>query len=143
MGAYIPWIQDLIAPAQYWHDPLTPEKYKEGSHFLAEINNAKSTKHAAYRNSLARLDNFVMILWKNDTFVKPRESCHFKFYAPGQDVDIMTLRSSQIYQEDWIGLKALDDKRNLHFLEMSGNHMDFDADWFYENVVERFLIKSI
>jgi palmitoyl-protein thioesterase len=28
-GAYIPWIQDLITPAQYWHDPLNNTAFLE------------------------------------------------------------------------------------------------------------------
>ena len=134
-------ISDLIAPAQYWHDPLATEKYKKGSHFLSEINNEIVEKHEAYKDNLANLDNFVMIKWKNDTFVKPKESCHFQFYSPGQDKKILPLSESTIYQEDWIGLKVLDGKGNLHFLEMEGDHMDFDSDWFYQNVVLTYLKK--
>ena len=28
-GAYVPWIQDLITPAQYWHDPLNNTAFLE------------------------------------------------------------------------------------------------------------------
>merc|ERR1719500_2225977 len=29
-GAYEPWVQDLVAPAQYWHDPLNLTNYVHG-----------------------------------------------------------------------------------------------------------------
>ena len=29
-GAYIPWIQDLVAVAQYWHDPFNATQYSQG-----------------------------------------------------------------------------------------------------------------
>jgi len=140
-GAYLPWVQDRITTAQYWHDPLNSDEYEEGSHFLAVINNARLEKQKEFKENLAGLDNFVMIAWKNDTFIKPRKSSHFEFYEPGQDKTISPLRESLLYQDNWIGLKDLDEKGNLHFLEMEGDHMDLDYQWFYKNVVERFLIK--
>lgn len=35
------WVQDELVQAQYWHDPLNEEKYREHSIFLADINNEK------------------------------------------------------------------------------------------------------
>ena len=35
------WIQKFVTPAEYWHDPLDEESYKESSVFLADINNEK------------------------------------------------------------------------------------------------------
>ena len=26
-GAYLPWVQGMLAPAQYWHDPFNPASY--------------------------------------------------------------------------------------------------------------------
>merc|ERR1711892_794835 len=37
-GAYIPWIQDLVAPAQYWHNPFNQTAFLARSHYLADIN---------------------------------------------------------------------------------------------------------
>merc|ERR1712083_112339 len=33
-GSFELWIQDLIAAAQYWHDPLNHTNYAHGSHYL-------------------------------------------------------------------------------------------------------------
>ena len=49
-GAYVPWIQDLIAPAQYWHDPLNHTLFLSGSHYLADINNEQEEKNSGYRH---------------------------------------------------------------------------------------------
>ena len=51
------------------------------------------------------------------------------------------LEASDIFKEDWISLQDLHNSSRLHFLNMSGDHMDFDADWFRENIVKRFLIE--
>lgn len=36
-GAYIPWIQDLVATAQYWHDPINGTAYSQGQDTLIPI----------------------------------------------------------------------------------------------------------
>ena len=59
-GAYVPWIQDLIAPAQYWHDPLNISSYIAGSHYLAPINNELEVFNEVYRSKIEELQNFVM-----------------------------------------------------------------------------------
>merc|ERR1711990_1400559 len=41
LGAYEPWIQDLVAPAQYWHDPFNQTHFLSGSHYLADLNNER------------------------------------------------------------------------------------------------------
>ena len=64
-GAYEPWVQDAVAPAQvchtldicpfqcfapqYWHDPLNLTNYVEGSHYLAIVNNEVEEKESLYK----------------------------------------------------------------------------------------------
>ena len=94
----------MIAPAQYWHDPFNPASYVSkgdlnherakdtlqkafqpfSARFLPLINNARPVKSASVREGVARLKLFVMIMWRNDTMIKPKESSHFQFYRPGQ-----------------------------------------------------------
>ena len=66
-------------------------------------------------------------------------SSHFGYYEAGQSRKVEGLEATAIFKEDWIGLKSLYNSSRLHFLTMPGDHMDFDADWFRENIVERFL----
>ena len=51
-GAYTHWIQKMLVQAQYWHDPLDEESYKEKSLFLADINNERPVMNT--RLELAR-----------------------------------------------------------------------------------------
>ena len=68
------------------------------------------------------------------------ESSQFEFYFPNTTSIIQNLTDSPLYTEDWIGLKTLDEMNKLHLLTMSGDHMDFDRDWFYQNIVVKYLI---
>jgi len=139
-GAYIPWIQDLITPAQYWHDPFNRTGFLAGSHYLADINNEREGKNDDYRNSLLSLDNLVLVKWTEETTIIPAVSSHFGFYIQGQDLLTLKLEQLPMYNEDWLGLKVLDEDNRLHFLEMEGDHMQFQWVWFTENIVIPFLV---
>jgi len=134
-GAYEPWIQDLIAAAQYWHDPLNNTNYAQGSHYLAVVNNEREEKEEVYKSRMLQLENFVMLKWTEDETVIPRESSHFEFYAPGQSEAVLPLRESQLYIEDFIGLRSLDEAGNLTFFSVPGGHVHFDYSWVAENII--------
>ena len=63
---------DLLAPAQYWQDPWRAEDYKKFSKYLAVINNQRDVKNPRLKENLLKLDNFVLVSWQNDTFIKPK-----------------------------------------------------------------------
>ena len=45
IGAYVSYVQDVLVPAQYWHDPLDTPSYLADCHFLPDINNALPQKN--------------------------------------------------------------------------------------------------
>ena len=133
-------VTDLVAPAQYWHDPFNQTAFLAGSHFLADINNEKEDKNPEYKEVLSSLENFVMVKWISETTIIPSQSSHFGFYNLGQDNTTLSLQELPLYKEDWLGLKELDMRGKLHFKEMEGDHMQFDWSWFTENIVIPFLV---
>ena len=139
MGAYVSYVQNHLAQAEYWHDPLNEEEYKAKSIFLADINN-ENVKNETYKTNLKKLNNFVFIKFSEDKMVEPKESEWFGYYKPGQDKDLFTLQESTLYSEDWLGLKEMDEEGKLHFLEAAGDHLQIDVDWFKENVINKFLV---
>ena len=58
----------------------------------------------------------------------------------GQDIFTQPLRDLSLYQEDWLGLRHLDEEGRLHMLEMSGDHMDFQWEWYIENIVIPYFV---
>ncbi|KAL7647922.1 UNVERIFIED_CONTAM: hypothetical protein RMT77_001532 [Armadillidium vulgare] len=141
-GAYDAALQDHFVQAQYWHDPLHEETYRNYSKFIAEINNEREINED-YRNSLIALSNLVMVKFLQDSMVVPRESEWFGFYAPGQDEIVLPLRNTTLYQEDRLGLKILDEAGKLQFLTVDGDHLDFSDEWFVENIVDTYLSTEI
>lgn len=137
-GAYTDFIQNHLAQAEYWHDPLNEEEYRQKSVFLAEINN-ENIKNITYKTNLKKLNNLVLVKFANDTMVEPKESEWFAYYEPGQDKNILKLQDSKLYTEDWLGLKEMDKNKKLHLLEVIGDHLQIDLDWLKKNIIDVFL----
>ncbi|KAF3350827.1 Putative transcription factor kapC [Verticillium dahliae VDG2] len=118
------FVQNRLVPAQYYRDPAPAEyeKYIESSNFLADINNERATKNDAYAENVARLVNFVMIMFEHDTTVIPKETSWFEEV---NGTESLPLRARKLYTEDWIGLRALDRKGGLKFRKVPGEHMQF------------------
>jgi palmitoyl-protein thioesterase len=142
-GAYESFVQDHLVQAEYWQDPLNEAEYLAKSVFLPDINNNLATQNATYKQNMLTLQNFVMVMFLNDTMVQPRESEWFGFYVAGQDRNTYTLQESPLYTEDWIGMKQLDSEGKLTFLSTLGEHLQFTEEWFIENICTPFLNNTL
>ena len=69
----------------------------------------------------------------------PKESSLFEFYIPGEEFEILPLEESDIYKEDWIGLKELDETGRLIRDITTGGHVETDDDYFVEEIVLKYL----
>lgn len=114
------YAQSSIVPAQYYRPTEDYNSYLESSSFLADINNERREKNAQYKKNLASLTKFVMYQFANDTVVIPKDSSWFDEIVDGERV---ALRKRNIYREDWIGLRELDQKGALEFKSIEGEHM--------------------
>jgi palmitoyl-protein thioesterase len=135
-GAYSKWIRGSVVQAQYFRDADDLERYLQFSEFLADINNEIGRKNQTYIERLGALEKLVLFRFSNDTTVVPRDSAHFSM-QDGEE--LVPLRSSRLYTQDWLGLKRLEQRGGLIMNECPGVHMQFTLDWFEENVVRRYL----
>ncbi|GJQ68260.1 putative palmitoyl-protein thioesterase [Trypoxylus dichotomus] len=136
------WIQSLYVPFTYWHNALDETEYIKHSTFLADINNEREI-YTIYTERLTNIDNFVMVKYEHDEMVIPIESSWFGFYQPGQDRKILRFNESRIYQQDRLGLRGMDLKNQLHFLSLPGGHVEYEPNWFKENIIKKFLVQTI
>ncbi|XP_048413847.1 palmitoyl-protein thioesterase 1-like isoform X2 [Stegostoma tigrinum] len=134
LGAYSSPIQQHFVQAEYWHDPLNEDLYKNRSVFLAEINQERRINES-YKENLMKLNKFVMVKFLKDSVVNPVDSEWFGFYKTGQAKDTCSLQESVLYQEDRLGLKAMDKVGKLEFLTVHGDHLQFSKEWFINNIV--------
>lgn len=138
LGAYLGFVQNRLVQAQYWHDPLYRDRYLSSCIFLPDINNEKE-RNPRYKDNLMRLNKFVMIKFLRDSMVQPRESQHFGYYKEGQSVIEVKLNETELYQKDYLGLKEMDQRKKLVFLEVDGDHLQFNAKWFQDEIIEKYL----
>ena len=118
------FVQRQVVPAQYFRDPEDLDKYLESSNFLADINNEREAKNETYKENIKKLDRFVMYMFTDDTTVIPKESAYFYDYNATTE-EITKLQDRDLYKEDWIGLKDLNEKNRLEFKVAEGGHMQF------------------
>ncbi|KYM94494.1 Palmitoyl-protein thioesterase 1 [Cyphomyrmex costatus] len=139
LGAYLWYVQNSLIQASYWHDPLQENEYQRKNLFLAEINN-ENIINAEYKNNLQKLRSLVLVKFENDTMVEPVETEWFGFYKPGQAEEVQTLQQSKLYQQDWLGLRTMENAGKIYFLSLPTDHLQFTADWFIKNIIKRYLI---
>jgi len=128
-------VQSRLVPAQYYRNPADLASYLEYSNFLADINNEREVKNEKYKENLAKLENFVMYLFEDDTTVVPKET---GWFAEVNGTTITKLRERSIYTEDWLGLKELDKKGALKFETTKGGHMELSDELLVEVFTKYF-----
>jgi palmitoyl-protein thioesterase len=126
-NAWTDYVQSRVVPAEYYRElnkttGLPSDGYLEHSHFLADVNNERAEKKGVYAERLSALEKFVMFVFEDDKTVVPKESGWFAEVNETSG-EVTGLRDRAIYLEDWIGLKALDEKGGLVFESVEGEHM--------------------
>ncbi|XP_012221178.1 palmitoyl-protein thioesterase 1 [Linepithema humile] len=139
LGAYLWYIQKSLIQASYWHDPLKEDEYRKKNMFLADINN-ENTINTEYKNNLQKLQALILVKFENDTMVDPAESEWFGFYKSGQAEEIQKLQQSELYKQDWLGLRAMEMDGKVHYLSLPGDHLQFTANWFINNIIKKYLV---
>jgi palmitoyl-protein thioesterase len=137
LAVSLPWVGQNIVQAQYFKDPYHYDDYLANNYFLADINNERTLKNPKYVGNLLSLDQLVLFRFGNDTTVVPRDSAWFGYWDGSK---LLSMEETQLYQEDWIGLRQLHEQNKLELVEAPGQHMHFTLDWFDQNVVQQYLV---
>jgi palmitoyl-protein thioesterase len=62
-----------------------------------------------------------MYAFADDTMLLPRESSHFGYWD--KDRSVVSLENQTLYQNDWLGLKTLNEDGRLIKATLPGNHV--------------------
>lgn len=127
-NAWTDYVQNKVVPAQYYRTlndttAMPTQDYLNHSNFLADINNERRHKNEAYKAKIAAMENFVMYVFDKDVTVIPKESGWFAEMNTTSNV-MTPLKARPMYKEDWLGLRALDEKGGLVFRTAPGAHME-------------------
>ena len=134
--------QSKLVPAQYYRDPEDLDNYLEYSNFLADINNERKVKNHTYKENMMKLRRFAMFMFADDKTVVPKESAFFSEVNTTSQA-VTKLQDRDIYQEDWIGLRFLDEKKRLEFRIAEGGHMQLSANILTDTFNEYFKSKDV
>ncbi|CAA7023925.1 unnamed protein product [Microthlaspi erraticum] len=100
-------------------------EYLEGSKYLPKLNNEiPSQRNATYKDRFTSLQNLVLVMFQDDNVIVPKESSWFGFYRDGaaENEPVLSANQTQLYTEDWIGLKTLVDAGKVKFVSVPGGH---------------------
>lgn len=136
--AYNPFVQEHLAQANYFRDPLKIPNYLAGDRFLADLNNEDSTQqpglNATYNTNWESLNSVCLVKALGDTVVIPNDSEWFGFFQDGTFDAVWDFAETPWYQQDLFGLRSLDATKHVFFNTTDGNHLDFSTDYLLDLV---------
>lgn len=118
---YYDIFQWFIAPADYWRNPKDLDGYTKYSHFLAEANNERNFSQER-KDSWLSLNHCLFIKWMEDMTIIPRESSWWGAYTP--DLNIASRHETDVYKNDLIGIRTLEEQGRADFVAIKGGHME-------------------
>ena len=138
-GVYSAYVQSHIVQGQYYKDPKQYDSYLKMSGFLADINNERAVKNSTYRDNMLALSRLIMIKFEQDTMVVPKESQWFGYYdVNGDHEKLLSMRETESYKQDWIGLKQLDAEGKLKFHSVDGDHLRISLKYLKHEILFRY-----
>lgn len=125
-------IQKVIAPLAYWKDETDERRYKQGSTFLAILNNEKYY-NANYVKNLQSLRRLVLVKYRDDVSLIPNESSWFGF--EDKNGNLQKMEETSVFKENKLGLQQMLSDGRLIRLESPLEHLLLDENWFRENII--------
>lgn len=156
-GVYTLWAQRRLIQAQYYRDVDRLDEFLLYNTFIRDLNGEgilddDKTGREYGGRGLDKLENLVAVNFLNDTTVFPARSSQWSTLAPEEEDEqwfekheaktlgdaqmmdvlekrkVIPLREQPLYEQDWIGLKALDKKKRLHLVDCPGQHMQLGGE---------------
>ncbi|XAR70492.1 Palmitoyl-protein hydrolase, partial [Bertholletia excelsa] len=121
---YSDYIQAHLAPSGYLKLPNNIPAYLEKCRFLPKLNNERpDERNSTFKKRFSSLENLVLIMFEHDAVLIPKETAWFGYYPDGAFHPILPPQQTELYTEDWIGLKTLDDAGKVKYISVPGNHL--------------------
>ena len=127
--------QMFLAPADYWRDPNNFEGYLKHSRFLAEANNEVNFSQKR-KDSWLNLKYTIFVKWEEDGVIIPRESSWWGELT--SDHTVISRFNSEVYKQDLIGIRTLEESGRADFITIPGDHMHFNPDQINKIVEKAF-----
>ncbi|BFI40347.1 palmitoyl-protein thioesterase [Marchantia polymorpha subsp. ruderalis] len=140
IGVYSSYVQNNFAPTGYVKIPTDMEGYYQGCLFLPRLNNElPESRNHTYKNRFSSLNYLALIKFEQDAVLYPADTAWFGFYAPNDFSKVLPAEETDLYKEDWIGLKTLDRAGKVAYLALPGGHLSITEADMLEMVVPYLL----
>ena len=130
-------LKDKIAPCGYYKYKYDQETYMKTNTFLKMLNNENLEKDEEIYRRFTSLEKVKLIKSREDTVITPRESSWFEFYDK-EGKEIVPLKFSDFYLDDYIGLRKLDEEGKVEFTEFAEEHVLYNMKEYNEEIVQFF-----
>ncbi|KAL6178402.1 hypothetical protein ACLB2K_049920 [Fragaria x ananassa] len=139
---YSDYIQAHLAPSGYIKLPNAMTDYLGRCRFLPKLNNElPDERNSTYKERFSSLENLVLIMFEQDNVLVPRETSWFGYYQDGAFNSIVGPQQTDLYTEDWIGLRTLDEAGRVKYVSVSGGHLGISKSDMKKHVVP-YLVSS-
>ena len=117
---YFKYYQKNIGPAGYYRTAAHVKDFKNSESFLVKLNNPSAEE----KRRFTELNKLVLIGFKKDKMISPKESAEFGIFDDKFNVKYM----NQTDEYELIGLKELYESGKIQIIYLKGEHIDFDYD---------------
>ncbi|KAF3787070.1 Palmitoyl-protein thioesterase 1 [Nymphaea thermarum] len=135
MEVYSNYIQEHLAPSNYIKIPTDIPAYLKDCKFLPALNNEPPYENSTFKERFSSLNRLVLIMFEQDNVLVPRETSWFGYYPDGSFSEILPPQQTNLYTEDWIGLKTLDEAGKVEFVSVRGGHLAISKSDMRKHVV--------
>ena len=113
--------QSYLSFSGYWRNSSDLDEYFKKCRFLPWLNNEVLTNMSKdYAFNMKMLVNFVLVWSDNDDVVYPKESAKFSFLD--KDNNLVGIEDTDLYKNDDLGLRFLDETGSFHIHSVSCAH---------------------
>ena len=116
---YKGYVQKTFGPSGYFRVSNHLERYMNSKSVLLKVNNLKEFDQNA-KTRFSDLDVLVLVQFKRDTMITPRESAFF--YELDENHNLVDVKETEIYKNDLFGLKTLDEAGKIKKYLIDENH---------------------
>ena len=127
-------VKDNYTLISLWVDPTAPPP--PADNFMNLINNKLETKFP--KENLLKIQRLIAVWCSKDTIMKPKQSPMFGYFKDGSITEVIPYNETDLYTEDYIGLKELDEQGRYIPVECPYEHMKYPNEWFEKAILERF-----
>ena len=117
---YKGYVQNTFGPSGYFRVSNHLNNYLKSKSVLLDVNNLGKTFDENAKARFIDLEKLVLIQYKRDTMISPRQSAHFE--ELDENHNVIPMKDTEIYKKDLFGLKTLDEQSKIIKLFIDERH---------------------